>query len=174
MSGAGRESRAVARARLGQIDAALDDIAKFAAGDPGTPLFRDDHAWFLSTCEDPRLRRVDRAIELATQAVSGGWACEKFWTTLGAAQYRAGNPKTAIKALQKSEELKYYCCGTTWFLRAMAHWKLDQKPEARRWYAKAVEWTEKNQFDNKDLHEELRRFRAEAAGLLEIENEQPE
>ena len=47
----------------------------------------------------------------------------------------------------------------------MAHWQLDHKAEARKWYDQAVEWMEKN----RPHDEELRRFRAEAKELLEIE-----
>ncbi len=127
-------------------------------------------AWLLVSCADVRIRRPQRAVELAAEAVRLSPNEATIWSTLGAAQYRVGNPQAAVEALKKSEELKYYRCGATWFFRAMAHWQLDQKEEARRWYGKAVEWTEKN--DPED--EELRRFRAEAAELLKIENEQPE
>jgi hypothetical protein len=44
---------------------------------------------------------------------------------------------------------------------AMAHGRLDQKDEARRWYDRAVQWMEKNAPQNV----ELLRFRAEAAEL---------
>ena len=51
----------------------------------------------------------------------------------------------------------------------MAQWQLNNKDEARTWYDKAIEWTEKNKPD----HEELLRFRAEAAELLEIAEKTP-
>jgi hypothetical protein len=51
-----------------------------------------------------------------------------------------------------------------WFFVAMAHWKLGKQEEARRWFDKAVEWTHAN----RPNHEELRRFRAEAAELLGV------
>ena len=46
-----------------------------------------------------------------------------------------------------------------WFFLAMAHWQLDEKDEARKWYDQGVQWMEKN----KPEDEELRRFREEAA-----------
>jgi hypothetical protein len=49
-----------------------------------------------------------------------------------------------------------------WFFLAMTHWQLGAKDKARAWYDRAVQWMDKNQPDN----EELRRFRAEAAELL--------
>ena len=47
----------------------------------------------------------------------------------------------------------------------MSHWKLGHKDESRQWYGRAVQWTEKNRPED----QELRRFRAEAAGLLGLE-----
>ncbi len=44
----------------------------------------------------------------------------------------------------------------------MAHWRLGEKDESRRWYARAVAWMEKNRPGD----EELKRFRAEATELL--------
>jgi hypothetical protein len=48
----------------------------------------------------------------------------------------------------------------------MAHWQLGHKTEARQWYDRAVRWMEENHPYNDD---ELRRFRAEAEELLQIE-----
>jgi len=53
---------------------------------------------------------------------------------------------------------------------AMAHWQRNDKEQARKWYDQAVGWLEKNKETLKKdkLHEEeLHRFRAEAAALLE-------
>ena len=49
----------------------------------------------------------------------------------------------------------------------MAHWQLGKKDKARAWYDRAVQWMNKNQPNNR----ELRRFRAEAAELLELREE---
>ena len=57
-----------------------------------------------------------------------------------------------------------------WFFLAMAHWKLGNQEEARRWYDKAVEWTD----EHGPGDEELRRFRAEAAELLGVTDAPPE
>ena len=50
-----------------------------------------------------------------------------------------------------------------WFFLAMAHWQLGNKPEARKWYGRALQWMEKNE----PKSEELRRFRIAAEQLLE-------
>jgi len=50
----------------------------------------------------------------------------------------------------------------------MTLWQLDKKKEAREFYDNTVQWMEKNK--PRDL--ELRRFRAEAAALLQVEDKQ--
>ena len=51
------------------------------------------------------------------------------------------------------------------FFLAMAHWQLGEKEKARDWYDKAATWMD----GNIHYHEELVRFRAEAAELLGVE-----
>jgi hypothetical protein len=48
----------------------------------------------------------------------------------------------------------------------MAHRQLGNRGEARDWYHKAVQWMDKNAPKN----EELRRFRAEAAEVLGVQD----
>jgi uncharacterized protein HemY len=90
-----------------------------------------------------------------------------IWNTLGVAQYRAKDWKAAIAALDKSMKLgPGGDCSASFFL-AMSHWQLGEKAEARKWFDKAVKWMDKNLPQN----EELRRFRAEAAALLGVTEE---
>jgi hypothetical protein len=51
------------------------------------------------------------------------------------------------------------------FFLAMAHWQLGEKDKAREWFARSVQWMEKGTKEDA----ELKRFRAEAAGLLGVE-----
>jgi WD40 repeat protein len=126
-------------------------------------IVNNNLVWPLATSPDPRLRDPSRAVELAKQAVELAPQEGGHWNTLGIAQYRAGDWKAAITALEKSMELLsgQQESFNTFFL-AMAHWQLGDKDEARRWYDQAVEWTDKHQPKNEDL----RRFRAEAAELM--------
>ena len=119
-------------------------------------------AWFLATCPDPQFRNPAQAVEWARKAVDRAPQEGAFWNTLGVAQYRAGDPKAAVAALQKSMRLLGGGEATDWFFLAMAHWKLDEQEAARKWYDKAVRWMD--QYQVRD--EELRSFRAEAAALL--------
>ncbi len=87
-----------------------------------------------------------------------------YWNTLGVAQYRAGDWKAAVAALEKSMRLRGGGDAFDWFFLAMADWRLDAKAESRKWYARAVSWTEKNRATD----DECRRFRAEADELFRV------
>ena len=121
-------------------------------------------AWALATRIDPGARQPQAALDLAKQAVAGAPADANLWNTLGVAQFRAGDWQAAIDALNKSMELRNYGDGIDWFFLAMAHWKLDNKDEARKWYEKALEWMEKTA----PGYEQLIRFRGEAEELMGI------
>ena len=134
---------------------------------PKTPEVKramNGYAWMLATTSDPRFRDPHRAVKLAKEVVEHAPKFGDKWTTLGVASHRAGDWKNAIIALEKSETLApgRFSAINDFFL-AMAHWKLGEKDKAREWYDRAVLWMDKNQPNN----EELRRFRAEAAQLLE-------
>ncbi|HUE75048.1 MAG TPA: serine/threonine-protein kinase [Pirellulaceae bacterium] len=123
-------------------------------------------AWPLISRSNPSAGAARQAVELAQKAVELNPSAGHIWNTLGVAHYRAGSWLAAIEALQKSRELnkdKHFSADA--FFLAMAHWQLANKDEAGKWYEQAVEWMDKHQPKN----EELRRFRAEAAKLLELE-----
>jgi tetratricopeptide (TPR) repeat protein/serine/threonine protein kinase/WD40 repeat protein len=122
-------------------------------------------AWLLATAADAKLRNPGDAVKLAQKAVETALKDGNCWNTLGVAHYRAGAWKAAVAAIEKSMELCKGGDANSWFFVAMAHWRLTNKDEARKWYDKAVQWMDKNAKDN----EELRRFRSEAEELLEIE-----
>jgi Flp pilus assembly protein TadD len=122
-------------------------------------------AWELATNPNPALRDGKLAVALAKQAVDQNKSNGDYWQTLAWAQYRVGDWKEAVLAMEKVKQLGSAGDSTQWFLLAMAHWKLGKKVAVRKWYDQAVEWMDNNQPKN----EELRRFRAEAAELLGIE-----
>src|SRR5205085_6368163 len=107
---------------------------------------------------DPNFRDPKLDVELAMKAVELDPTNPACPSTLGAAQYRAGDWKAAITALEKSLELRKGGDATEWFFLAMAHWQLGEIEEARKWYDRAIAWMDKN--NPKD--EELRCFRDEA------------
>lgn len=122
-------------------------------------------AWILATCPDLKLRDPKRAVEFAEKAVELTPKEGIYWNTLGVVHYRTGDWKAALAALEMSMELRNGGDAINWFFLAMAHWQLDQKEQARKWYDQAVQWMDKN----KPKDEKLIRFRAEATALLGID-----
>jgi tetratricopeptide (TPR) repeat protein len=141
----------------------------------GFPLL-NAMARFYATCPDKQFRNPNEAVELAKQAVEeiGKSASHvprdegDCWKTLSVARYRAGDWKAVVAALDQAMKLRNGGTSTDWFFLAMAHWQLGDKDRARTWYDKAAQWMD----GNKPKDPELRRFRAEAAELLGVkENE---
>jgi eukaryotic-like serine/threonine-protein kinase len=124
--------------------------------------------WDLADRPDPKFRDPQRAVELGKEAVASAPQSPMGWQLLGWIQYRAGNWKDSIAALEKSRELQEGGTGDAfqWLVLAMAHWQLGHKEEARNWYEKAIEL-------ERVWPEELRRFRAEAEELMGVNVKKP-
>jgi serine/threonine protein kinase/Tfp pilus assembly protein PilF len=157
------EFLAEALLRRGKRDEAIAEYSKAIELNPNFSRLYNNLAWLLATCAEPQYRNPVRAVELAKKAVELSQTEPGYWNTLGVAHYRAGNWKESIAALEKSERLApgRYLAFNDFFL-SMAHWQLGHKQQARKEYEQALEWMEKKEPKN----EELRRFRAEAEGLL--------
>jgi tetratricopeptide (TPR) repeat protein len=151
--------------KKGRNEEAAKTYRRFLELQPASPVGNNNAAWFLATCADPKFRDPSRAVKLAKKATELAPMEGTYWNTLGAAQYRAGNWKDAIAALDKSMEIRKGGDSFDWFFLAMAHWKLGEKEKARSRFDQAVEWMDKHQ----PRDEELRRFRAEAAELLGVQ-----
>jgi tetratricopeptide (TPR) repeat protein len=157
------DRRADAYRTLDRFPEALADYQKALELAPDNAVAHNNLAWLLATCPAAEFRDAQRALELAKKAVELDPKRGYFWGTLGAAHYRAGEWKDGVDALKKSDELlNGGMFSFNAFFLAMAHWQLDQKDEARKWYDQAIEWMEKN----RPQDEELKRFRAETTELL--------
>jgi tetratricopeptide (TPR) repeat protein len=140
--------------------------AKFPAGHPYTLMSMHNLAWILANTSDSQVRNLPRALELAHEALALDPKSANSWQILGRVCYRKGDWKASISALTRSVDLSVAGAEADQaFFLAMAHWQLGEREKAREWYDTAVRWMEKNQPENA----ELRRFRAEAAPLLGIE-----
>jgi tetratricopeptide (TPR) repeat protein len=146
----------------GRLDKALAEYRE------GIRLKKDDAqlynhlARLLATCPDLKLRDAGQAVANAKKSVDlapGDGGC---WNTLGIAQYRNGDWKAAVAALNKSVQLRKGGASSEFFFLAMAHWQLNEKVKARDWYDQAVSWMDKHNPQDKDL----KRFREEATALL--------
>jgi len=143
---------------------ATNVFRKLLEVEPGSAYICNCAAWRLATDIDLQLCPREIAMAFARQAVELAPENGNAWNTLGVVHLRAGNWKETINALQKAKDLRQGGDSFDGFFLAMAYWQGGNKDEARKWYSQAVAWMEKNQPDN----EELYRFRAEAAQLLEI------
>ena len=140
----GLQQRATAYTQLGRYREALADYHKLLELAPNSARAHNDLSWLLATCPDRKLRDPARAVELARRAVALQEPVGKVWNTLGAAHYRAGAWRPAIDALEKSMVLRQGGDAFDWFFLALAHHKLGHADEAKKWYAKAIGWLEKN------------------------------
>ena len=139
--------------------------AALGAEHPDTQASMSLLAGFLANGPDAGLRDPKRAVELAKDAVELAPRSASSWQVLGWTRYRTGAWKDSIAALEKSIELSEDGGDSfQWFFLAMAHWQVGDKEQARKWYDRAVEWADKNQ----PADARLRRFRVEAAELLEL------
>jgi tetratricopeptide (TPR) repeat protein len=123
-------------------------------------------AWRLATNASPRLRHSDWAVTLGKDAIELAPEKGVFWNTLGVAHYRAGDWRMALAALERSMELGNGGNSSDWFFLAMCHRQLGDEEKAREWFERAVQWMDKNQPKDDELH----RFRAEAAEVLKIDD----
>jgi WD40 repeat protein/serine/threonine protein kinase len=143
------------------------DAGKRGPWYPTEAAAHNSFAWFLATCPESKVRDAKRAVPLAKRATELAPELGGYWNTLGVAQYRAGEWKASLAALQRSMDLRKGGDGNDWFFLAMAYWQLGEKEKARQQYDRAVDWMDKN----KPQDEALSRFRAEAAALLGIKDQ---
>jgi serine/threonine protein kinase/WD40 repeat protein/tetratricopeptide (TPR) repeat protein len=158
----------IALTRQGKTGEAITAYRQALASRPNYAAALFNLAWQLAGGPDPRLRDPRQALALAQRGIKLEPQSVGFWQVLGWAHYRVGAWKESIAALEKSMALEKGGDAGQWFFLAMAHWRLGHKGEARRWYDRAVAWTDKHQRGNEDL----RRFRAEAAGLLGLKQKE--
>jgi serine/threonine protein kinase/tetratricopeptide (TPR) repeat protein len=125
-------------------------------------------AWLWVTAADAELRNPGRAVELAKELVQLQPENASYLSVLGIASYRVSDWQGAITALEKSQAIEpVQNIAKNGFFLAMAHFQQGDKQKARDWYDRAVKSMDENRSKDKDL----RRFRAEASGLLASEPE---
>src|SRR5207248_11444896 len=83
------------------------------------------HGWNLINSPDPKLRDPKRALEAAREAVDRAPRSSLAWRYLGWVQYRAGDWRASIEALEKSCELwRGTDDAAEWVVLALAHGRL--------------------------------------------------
>jgi tetratricopeptide (TPR) repeat protein len=81
-------------------------------------------------------------IESAKKAVEADRGNAHRWHPLGFAYYRAGDWANALRTMEEAARLSLGGSAWQWFYLALAHWQLDHKEEAYRWYYQSVDWVE--------------------------------
>jgi serine/threonine-protein kinase len=148
---------------LGRPGDADEPYRKALAVDPEDPAVNNEAAWFLATNPEPCLRDPGLAVRRARKAVAARPQSADCQNTLGVALYRAGDDKAAVAELEAAMRLRVGGGNSfDWFFLAMAHWRLGDRDQARRWFDRAVRWMD----SHKPYDDELRRFRAEAEVLV--------
>jgi serine/threonine-protein kinase len=147
---------------LGRQTEAVEPYRKALELDPEDPAVNNELAWFLATAPEPGLRDAPRAVRLAQKAVAGEPQSANYLNTLGVALYRNGDDQAAVATLHKAMRLRSRGDSLDWFFLALAHWRLGDRGQARKWFDQAVQWMD----THKPHDDELRRFRAEAEAML--------
>lgn len=138
------------------------------AGITASPAEWNAHAWKLATDPDPSARNPIEAVRLAEQTVASDPKNGDYVKTLGVARYRAGDLAGSIEALNRSVDGQGLN-GSAGFFLAMAQARLGRHAEAQVWYRSADEWMRANQPNDAAL----RRFRGEAAAVLDVADDKP-
>ena len=140
----------------GKIDEAIAEYREVVRRQPDFPPGYNNLAWLLATSGDRKWRQPADAVAMAMKKLSS-LAPEEvdLMGHAGDLRYANGQFDEAIEAFGKAFELGSGGAVSEWLLRAMAHWQLGQKDEARKWYEQAVAWMKDNKPDK-----ELTRFRA--------------
>jgi serine/threonine protein kinase len=148
---------------VGRTAGAAAEARRAATSGSAGPDVKNNVAWFFATRPDFGADDYALAVRLAKAAAASRPTDRNFWNTLGAAHYRAGHWAEARSAL---EEGLRHADGDAWdwLLLALAHWRLGDRDQARRWHDRA---TAAMDGPNKPAaDEDLRRFRAEADELI--------
>jgi tetratricopeptide (TPR) repeat protein len=131
-------------------------------------------AELFTTSPDATYWNAVKAVPHARKAVQLDPEPGGCWNTLGIVYYRMGDWEAAIRALEKSMELRRGGDCYDWFFLSMAHSRLDHRDEAQQWYEQAVAWM-KNHHDelvrDKPKSAQLCRFHGEAASVLGLKPE---
>jgi tetratricopeptide (TPR) repeat protein len=118
-------------------------LERATTADPTNPEPYTWMAWALATHHDPKVRNPARAVVLARKAVDMYPRNANYWNTLGVAQYRAGDWRSAVDSLEKSMMLRDGGDGFDWYFAAMAYCQLGEKTRAEDFFRRAESWRQK-------------------------------
>ncbi len=165
-------SVALALQRRGEWNAAIQRYAQALKLEPDSAGALNNLAWALIVAPE-ELRDPQRALVLSERAVKAGGEHRASLNTLGAAQFRAGNPRAAIDTLLRGARLGAGVTAWDGFFIAMSLKALGFDSLARDYFAGAVRWIDRHPELTKDEARELESLRREAAKVLAEEKASP-
>jgi hypothetical protein len=155
-------------------DAAVRSCAERArdvlrrANDAGSDTGATERCWFLVSCPLEEFRDAALATQIARQLIAKRPTDPDPSLMLGCALYRSGDFKGAVTAFKKRAEPNHGRSNSANLFLAMAHWRLDQKAQARQCFERCVGSMAGKRTDaTGDL------VRAEAAALLGLPERGP-
>jgi serine/threonine protein kinase len=163
-----------------EFAAARKDYEDMLALNSGVQNLGRVYAWFLLTCPVRELRDPKRAFDLAREALTRhqDWNAVPYHKLMGLAACRMGDWKVSLDSLHNVpapgwEKLPWNTealdrpgwDGWFWFTEALDRWHLGETKAAREAFNQGERWVAKNGSANLDL----RRFRAEVATLLGVQ-----
>jgi tetratricopeptide (TPR) repeat protein/WD40 repeat protein len=108
-------------------------------------------------------------VRLVNRAVAAGPENYAYAYTLGAALYRAGRFADAARQLTAADKMrKQGGSGHCWLFLAMAHHRLGNAAESKKWLAKAVTWIDVDTRSDRSWENkvQLHTLRREAEGMI--------
>jgi tetratricopeptide (TPR) repeat protein len=137
-------------------------------------------AWFLAHCPDRRVRDTKAAVKHARRATELQTDVGDYWYTLAMVQYRNGDWRDSLAALEKVKAKEGELVASGWFLSAMDLHQLKRREEARAALRKGVEWIDERRrqaennallrFQYEMMRPAIEALRREAENLIEGKN----
>src|SRR5262249_22459647 len=105
---------------------AIENDPKYSTASRNLLVALAAKAWDLANNPDPQLRDLKGAIETVKEAVEVDPNSARPWQSMGWVQYRAGDWRASIEALEKSCKLQKGGTGDSgqWIVMALAHARL--------------------------------------------------
>ena len=147
----------------------FDLLRKSIALNPGAPATVNNLAWALINAADRTPEQLEEGLELARQAVEMEPRSGAIQNTLAVGLYRDGDLDGAEEATRTSIRLNQGEVPIDHFLLSMIHHRRGDLVEARRQFDQGLKLIEIRGLASADP--ETVRFRDEAAGLLESEDD---
>ena len=151
---------------------ALDILTRLTALHPAASELQwrwcdcaNDLAWLLLNHPDPSSREPARALTLASHLVEKCTTSSVYWNTLGVAYFRTDDFETAVTALERAITLGSGGTAFDYIFLAMAHARLGNREESRRYLVQAIFQKGKDY----PSHPELARFCDEAHAMIAVE-----